>query len=230
MLSTNHPDDERLSALASRDAVATEDSALTAHVEACDRCTSLVGELSAIRAALAGLPDLAPRRSLRLVPEVSSDAGAERAGSWVRRIFGPVMAAGATMALVGLVGTAGPLFSGMAASGGAAPSAAQEAEMSAELFSSGGQPAAAAPSPDRLAGESGEDHGFTDEGSQSAAMSPAARDSADDGGARSSSAQEQVADLATGAERSPWPMVLFGGVALMIGVALLRWILAPRAG
>jgi hypothetical protein len=32
------------------------------------------------------------------------------------------------------------------------------------------------------------------------------------------------------AERSPWPMVLFTGVALMIGAALLRWIVVPRAG
>ena len=32
------------------------------------------------------------------------------------------------------------------------------------------------------------------------------------------------------AERSPWPMVLFTGVALMVAAALLRWILAPRAG
>ncbi len=32
------------------------------------------------------------------------------------------------------------------------------------------------------------------------------------------------------AERSPWPMVLFAGIALMIGAALLRWILVPRAG
>jgi hypothetical protein len=31
-------------------------------------------------------------------------------------------------------------------------------------------------------------------------------------------------------ERSPWPMVLFTGVALMIGALLLRWILVPRAG
>lgn len=32
------------------------------------------------------------------------------------------------------------------------------------------------------------------------------------------------------AERSPWPMVLFTGVALLIGAVLLRWILQPRAG
>jgi hypothetical protein len=32
------------------------------------------------------------------------------------------------------------------------------------------------------------------------------------------------------AERSPWPMVLFTGLALVIGALLLRWILVPRAG
>jgi hypothetical protein len=31
------------------------------------------------------------------------------------------------------------------------------------------------------------------------------------------------------ADRSPWPMVLFAGVALMIAALLTRWILAPRA-
>ena len=32
-------------------------------------------------------------------------------------------------------------------------------------------------------------------------------------------------------ERSTvWPMLLFAGVAIMIAAALLRWILAPRAG
>ena len=32
------------------------------------------------------------------------------------------------------------------------------------------------------------------------------------------------------AERSPWPMVLFTGIALMVAAALLRWVLVPRAG
>jgi hypothetical protein len=30
-------------------------------------------------------------------------------------------------------------------------------------------------------------------------------------------------------ERSPWPMVLFAGVALIVAALLLRWILQPRA-
>ena len=32
------------------------------------------------------------------------------------------------------------------------------------------------------------------------------------------------------AERSPWPMVLFAGIALIIAALVLRWILVPRAG
>jgi hypothetical protein len=40
----------------------------------------------------------------------------------------------------------------------------------------------------------------------------------------------QTMDRDLPAERSPWPMVLFTGVALMIGAALLRWIMVPRAG
>jgi hypothetical protein len=32
----------------------------------------------------------------------------------------------------------------------------------------------------------------------------------------------------TSVERSPWPMVLFAGLALMVAAGLLRWILAPR--
>ena len=34
-------------------------------------------------------------------------------------------------------------------------------------------------------------------------------------------------DLA--ADRSPWPMVLFAGVALIVAALLVRWILAPRS-
>jgi hypothetical protein len=39
-----------------------------------------------------------------------------------------------------------------------------------------------------------------------------------------------VAPTALPAERSPWPMVLFSGVALLVVALLLRWIVVPRAG
>ena len=68
MLNPNHPDDERLSALASRDDDAVADPELTAHVSTCDRCADLVAELALLRVSLAELPDLAPSRPLRLLP------------------------------------------------------------------------------------------------------------------------------------------------------------------
>jgi hypothetical protein len=32
------------------------------------------------------------------------------------------------------------------------------------------------------------------------------------------------------AERPIWPMLLFAGIAILVGASLLRWILVPRAG
>lgn len=227
MLNSNHPDDERLSALASGDADATADASLAAHVSTCGRCTALVDELGALRAALADLPDLQPSRPLRLLP-AADDAPdrADRLGGWARRFFAPVLSAGAALAMVGLVGTAAPGLSGMAQSGaGQGDSAPSTLSVGADSAAS----AAAAPaggdqaSPERAA-EDGDS--FLE-----AAESPAS-DALDD---RETSAygesDERLDDLAQlPAERSPWPMVLFTGLALMAAAALLRWILVPRAG
>jgi hypothetical protein len=197
-----HPDDELLSALASRDAEAADDVALTDHVTTCDRCATVVDDLRLLRTALTELPDLRPSRPLRLVPAVEADATRDdRLAGWVRRIFGPALAAGAAIAMVGLVGTTAPIIDGMASGG---DQAAQELS-------------GAAASPDTMA-----------EGEPA----PAARD--DDGSTTGAPDREAVdtngvaSDLP--AERSPWPMVLFTGMALMIGMAMLRWILVPRAG
>ena len=238
MLNTNHPDDELLSALASHDTDAAADTSLTDHVASCTRCTALVDEFGAIRAILAELPDLQPNRPLRLLPDVP-DPRADRIGGWARRAFGPVLAAGAALALVGMVGTAAPNLTAMSGSA-AAPSAeaddaiasaaadhafesaeerydAGSAEAAAEPGEEGApaaSPAQLAPTNDRLSASggrrginslSGEDSFGEDGDTPAAAESPAA-------------------------ERSPWPMVLFTGVALMVAAGLLRWILVPRAG
>ena len=106
MLIPNHPHDERLSALASGDPDAVADSALTEHVATCVRCTDTVAQLGAIRASLAELPDLRPHRPLQLLPPVPDvPERADRVGGWARRLFGPMLTAGAALALVGLVGT-----------------------------------------------------------------------------------------------------------------------------
>jgi predicted anti-sigma-YlaC factor YlaD len=141
MLIPNHPDDERLSALASRDADALDDASLTEHVATCARCGPLVDELGALRAALADLPDVAPSRPLSLLPPVEADnSTVDRLGGWARRFFAPVLTAGAALALVGVVGTAAPALSG-AQSGAAVFEAASSGEEPAE--DGGGAPAAA---------------------------------------------------------------------------------------
>ena len=108
MLIPNHPDDERLSALASRDTDAIADAGLTTHVSSCIRCTELVDELGALRLALADLPDLQPSRPLQLVPPVEADHTVDRLGGWARRFFAPVLVSGAALVLVGVIGTASP--------------------------------------------------------------------------------------------------------------------------
>jgi hypothetical protein len=212
MLIPNHPDEERLSALASRDDEAIADAALVAHVATCIRCTGLIDELGALRASLAELPDVAPHRPLRLLPEVEAKRP-DRLGTWARRAFGPLMAAGAAIALVGMVGTAAPSFSGLAASAGGQDRATVSADddsierLSNEPEAAGGEPAALSSDAARPVNQSGEE-----DGEVTGVPGDAAALSADD------------------TERSPWPMVLFTGIALLIAAGLLRWILAPRAG
>lgn len=222
MLNQGHPDDERLSALAARDTEATDDATLTAHVTSCDRCAAAVSELGVLRAALADLPDIAPHRPLRLLPPVEADApnAADRLGLWARRLFAPALTAGAALAMVGVVGTALPSLGGMAQSGGAASAPSERAALEASAApaaadSSVGQELAAPFATEEAA--TGEAEGGTTLGVEDEAARDGLAFDADD------------AD-ALFAERSPWPMLLFAGVALMIGAALLRWILVPRAG
>ena len=253
MLIPNHPNDERLSALASRETDATANATLTAHVSSCRRCTDLVTELGALRAALADLPDLAPSRPLRLLPPVeAAPAGAaDRLGGWARRFFAPVLASGAALALVGTIGTAAPSLSGMAQSGAAAsaPAHALEAPVgeTAASAAAGGAPEAAAsnvpheaaasdpPAFGAGAPSSGENRDAEDIATpmatepdvQAAEQNPVPSDDASTFGFED---PDQASRETFTVERSPWPMVLFAGVALMIGALLLRWILVPRAG
>ena len=140
MLNSNHPDDERLSALVAADPDASADASLTAHVGGCERCADIVRELGFLRSALSDLPDIAPPRPLRLLSPVEADAvsGPDRLGQWARRLFAPALTAGAALAMVGVVGTALPGLGGMAQSGGqdafSAASEAAEAANTADDF------------------------------------------------------------------------------------------------
>ena len=243
MLIPNHPDDERLSALASHDVDATGDTRLTAHVASCIRCTELVDELGALRLALADLPDLRPSRPLQLVPPVEADHAADRLGGWARRFFAPVLVSGAALVLVGVVGTAGPAFSGMASSGAAPQEAAiANSAAAARDIATASEPAAseapeaAAPQSDRVS--PGTAQGFTDGSHESLAA-----DASDRVGTRGSggglaapdpdpgdeAGQEESARTLLESSRSPWPMVLFAGAALIVAALLMRWIFAPRS-
>jgi hypothetical protein len=227
MLNPNHPDDERLSALASHDTDATDDATLTAHVTSCDRCTELVNELGLLRAALGDLPDLAPSRPLQLLPPVGvSEPAGDRLGGWVRRFFAPVVASGAALALVGVIGTAAPTLQGFAPSAGSAPGALEEI---AAPGASAAEPAGGAGGD--IFAESSDD-AQRDQEAQASDGSSILRATDELAAAEpspASVADEELGRTALEPERSPWPMVLFAGIAVMIGALLARWILAPRA-
>ena len=236
MLIPNHPDDERLSALASLDTDATADATLTAHVSTCDRCTALVNELGALRTALADLPDLQPSRPLQLVPPVEADHAVDRLGGWARRFFAPVLVSGAALVLVGVIGTAGPGLGGMASSqAGAAPSAAQaeaaaasDAEEPDELAA---VPSVAAAAPGTVEGGSGmaRDSATAEPSAEIETFSSAGAPSQGGDQGTDAGGQDDAARTLAESSRSPWPMVLFAGVALIVAAVLMRWILAPRA-
>lgn len=206
MLIPNHPADEVLAAYAADETDAVADPALTDHLAACERCSEVIADVRALRASLAELPDLRPHRPLQLLPPVDDPARSDGLVTWVRRLFAPVVAAGATLALVGAVGTASPAaFQDVASDVGAEAGAERAAEMEAQA-SAAGEPAAAPDDDNEI-------------------MTLATPGAEDDGG----EAADAYADSLP-AERSPWPMVLFTGVALALGALLLRWIIVPRAG
>jgi hypothetical protein len=219
MLIPNHPHEERLAALASADADAIADEALTSHVTACASCTETVTELGALRASLAELPDLRPVRPLRLLPDVADAPGrgtADRVARWVRRAFAPVVAAGATLAMVGLVGTTAPLVGG-------GDSGGPFENVGSELDAADGGEAVEAPGAGPASGEgglTGADNGEDVDTYQYESFDAERQDEADD--------SEALTTLP--AERSLWPMALFTGVALVVFALLLRWIIVPRAG
>ena len=215
-----HPDDERLSALAGGDPEASGDPSLRAHVDGCERCTSLIRDLGELRLALAQLPDIPPSRPLQLVPPVA--VGAAAGGGWLRRLAAPVMAAGAAMAVIGAVGFGAVAFSGMAASGGA-PAFQEDA--------AGDAPEAAASEHPDLRGQSGS-------GSPRALVSLVPQDSpipyrspivapADEG----DEAGDQLALTEVNfSEPGPWLAILAAGVALLLLGLTLRVAISPRAG
>lgn len=232
MLNPNHPDEERLSALAARDDDAVADGPLTSHVDTCDRCAALVSELGALRVSLSQLPDIVPPRPLRLVPPVDEPRAGivERLGGWARRFFAPVATAGAALALVGLIGTAAPVmedaadFADAGSEAGAQPDALEPIDGAADAGTYAEEGDGAEPG---VMSATDEPRGGVDE------LRLGSGDAAEEAGAGQDAAAERddaAAQSELPAERSPWPMVLFTGVAIVVAALLLRWILVPARG
>ena len=156
-----------------------------------------------------------------------------------------MLASGAALALVGTIGTAAPSLSGPQAGGEESGAGAdqrvtlqaEEPQASAELEAEASEaaagaaaeaaPSAAAPSA-AISGDAAELRSPV-----STEVAAAATDGTDHAVGSTYDFAESDEDRsldALAAERSPWPMVLFAGVALMVGALLLRWILVPRAG
>lgn len=227
-----HPDDERLSALAAADDDARTDAALRAHVETCDRCRSLMGELTSLRTHLAALPDIVPPRPIRIVlpPREVAPSGL---GQVVRRLFAPALAAGATLALVGAVGLG---TSSLGLGGGASTSISTEAGDGAAMFdtlasSAAEESAAAASGAEDGAGvvAAASDDAQGREGVTEAPFQTPAAQSLEASG-EPEAASAAPTDQAGGTGGAPWLPLFIGGVTLS-GLALfLRYAVVPRAG
>ena len=231
----NHPDDERLSALASGDPDATGDATLRAHLQTCERCTSLVRDLGELRIALAQLPDLPPSRPLQLVPPVAEPAVSGAGGGWLRRLAAPAMAAGIAMAVVGGVGFGATALSGLGASSGAAP-AYEDAQQPPESETPAALGGGAAGTP----GDS-----TTRDGSNAENASPTPSLDLAEGGAtpgasaaeapedegRDEGGSDDFAAIAFDFNRpEPWLAVIVAGVVLLLLGLVLRNVVNPRAG
>ena len=109
MTTRDHPDPERLAALAGADPDALSDRELIAHLGDCAACDGQVRELRVLRSALAELPDLVPSRPLQLLPPVAEPRPAAGWRITFRRAFAPLAVAGMVLLLVGGVGATGAL-------------------------------------------------------------------------------------------------------------------------
>lgn len=185
MMSPAHPDPERLAALASQDADAVADHALTEHVGTCADCSLQVRELSTLRAALAELPDLTPSRPMQLVPPVAAPPVASGWRTVFRRAFAPVAVAGMVFLLVGGIGATGALgpadaqrlfFMSQADTGGApAEQPVTEAAPGVTATDGGGLAPAASIPADNAGSGTGEDDPGTSRGEEEPGT-PAAQD------------------------------------------------------
>ncbi|HEX2141215.1 MAG TPA: hypothetical protein VHK28_02905 [Candidatus Limnocylindria bacterium] len=223
-----HPHDERLAALASDEPEVAGDAALRAHVSACDRCGPMVAEMTALRSALAELPDLVPSRPLQLLPPVPEPAASGAGIGLLRRLWGPFMVAGAGLALVGAIGLSGGtegLMQGMSAEDAGAPGFET---MSSDPRMERATDIPAAPSgavqfnPDAAGSPAAEGATGNDEGEVTGDNLA--------GGGESGEGDGRADLLATDQGDAAWWAVVFAGIVLILVALALRFRVQPRAG
>jgi hypothetical protein len=204
MQNHDHPSEERLAALAGGDAEATEDRALRVHVEGCAPCTSLLRQLSGLRAAMAELPDVVPTRRLQLVPPVHAPAAPAGWRAALRRLAAPAMTLGAGLAILGAVGLGGMAVS-TGTGGAAAPALSEDGNDDRGVTE----------------GASMQPNGY---GDQSAAPGDASVPPADE------SSQPPFGALTDTSTPLPWLVLVLGGAVLLVTGLVLRFSISPRAG
>ena len=156
----------------------------------------------------------------------------DRLGGWARRFFAPVLASGAALALVGAIGTAGPSLGGLSGPSRTRVSPHSRSRRARQQHRSQRRKPPVAPQPAKVF-ERLPPTGAAPRRRPAIRPEPARRRPAAGTIARARHRTRDEPSLAfedgVTAERSPWPMVLFAGVALMVAALLMRWILAPRA-
>jgi hypothetical protein len=233
MTTRAHPDPERLAALAGADPDALSDRELIAHLADCAACDGQVRDLTALRAALAELPDLVPSRPLRLLPPVPEPREAAGWRITFRRAFAPLAVAGMVLLLVGSVGATGAL--GPADAGAflqrlqfAAPAAPAAPAMEAAT----GQPeetaADAGMAPEELAspeGSRGQTGAMATDTPRAADATAAPAESVPEVTGESDTSRD--GDLTMVEDRAGWILAAVAGIGLLALALVLRRSAAP---
>jgi len=231
MTTRDHPDPERLAALAGADPDALSDRELIAHLGDCAACDGQVRELRVLRSALAELPDLVPSRPLQLLPPVAEPRPAAGWRITFRRAFAPLAVAGMVLLLVGGVGATGAL--GPADAGAflqrlqfAAPAAMEAAT---------GQPeetaADAGMAPDELAspeGSRGQTGAMATDTPRAADATAAPAESVPEVTGESDTSRD--GELAMVEDRAGWILAALAGIGLLALALILRRSAAPPTG
>jgi len=228
----NHPEDERLAALAASEPDALTDSSLVSHVSGCARCAPMVQELRTLHSALAELPDIRPSRPLRFLPAVPERAS--HGFPWLgvlRGITAPAMAIAVLLIVVGAFGTAFSNGVGFMGSAGAAPELNQT--LSGAQSSGGGAATVPLPAGKSAAAGASAVPGsaqFQSRGTPGASATPSLVPSNHDAAAAGhslSAVSRGATEVDTG--RPPYALMLGAGVVLLAAALVTRGYVRRRS-